>query len=242
LITTPLISLALLGFAAPPTVPPVAAATVVKFVDGDTVDVSIDGQIETIRLIGIDADEAGTPCGDAVIAFAAEALPVGAPVVLTSGAVDERDVFGRLLRYISFANPNDNPDVVGDETVDLGGYLLGGGLVIPRYDSTDGYGEHPLETAYYAITAEPFLPECQPGFTEVQQAVAQAPAPEPAPEPAAAQPERGCDPNYTGCVPIDSDVDCAGGSGNGPSYTGRVEVIGVDIYDLDRDGDGVACE
>ena len=51
-----------------------------------------------------------------------------------------------------------------------------------------------------------------------------------------------CDPNYTGCVPIDSDVDCAGGSGNGPSYTGRVEVIGVDVYDLDRDGDGVACE
>ena len=28
-----------------------------------------------------------------------------------------------------------------------------------------------------------------------------------------------CDPNYTGaCVPIASDVDCAGGSGNGPAY------------------------
>jgi len=51
-----------------------------------------------------------------------------------------------------------------------------------------------------------------------------------------------CDPNYSGCVPIASDVDCAGGSGNGPAYTGRVNVIGSDIYDLDRDGDGVACE
>lgn len=51
-----------------------------------------------------------------------------------------------------------------------------------------------------------------------------------------------CDPNYTGCVPIASDVDCAGGSGNGPAYTGRVRVIGRDIYDLDRDGDGIACE
>lgn len=53
-----------------------------------------------------------------------------------------------------------------------------------------------------------------------------------------------CDPNYSGaCVPIDSDVDCAGGSGNGPSYVrGPVTVIGSDIYDLDRDGDGVACE
>ncbi len=54
----------------------------------------------------------------------------------------------------------------------------------------------------------------------------------------------GCDPNYSGaCVPIDSDVDCAGGSGNGPSYvSGPVTVVGSDIYDLDRDGDGIGCD
>lgn len=52
-----------------------------------------------------------------------------------------------------------------------------------------------------------------------------------------------CDPNYTPCVPIDSDVDCAGGSGNGPSYVvGPVTVIGRDIYGLDRDSNGVGCE
>lgn len=53
-----------------------------------------------------------------------------------------------------------------------------------------------------------------------------------------------CDPNYGGvCVPIASDVDCAGGSGNGPAYVeGPVYIIGSDIYGLDRDGDGVACE
>ncbi|MGH3646251.1 MAG: G5 domain-containing protein [Micromonosporaceae bacterium] len=52
-----------------------------------------------------------------------------------------------------------------------------------------------------------------------------------------------CDPNYSGCVPIASDVDCAGGSGNGPAYvTGPVRVIGTDIYDLDRDGDGIGCD
>jgi len=66
-----------------------------------------------------------------------------------------------------------------------------------------------------------------------------APPPPPA-QPAAAS----CDPNYDGaCVPVASDVDCAGGSGNGPVYVaGPVHVIGSDIYDLDRDGDGVACE
>jgi hypothetical protein len=52
-----------------------------------------------------------------------------------------------------------------------------------------------------------------------------------------------CDPNYSPCVPVARDVDCAGGSGNGPAYVeGPVTVIGSDIYDLDRDGDGVGCE
>jgi hypothetical protein len=52
-----------------------------------------------------------------------------------------------------------------------------------------------------------------------------------------------CDPNYSGCVPVASDVDCAGGSGNGPAYVdGPVDVIGQDIYGLDSDDDGVGCE
>jgi hypothetical protein len=51
-----------------------------------------------------------------------------------------------------------------------------------------------------------------------------------------------CHPSYDPCVHIASDVDCEGGSGNGPVYTGRVRVIGPDEYDLDRDGDGVGCE
>jgi len=54
----------------------------------------------------------------------------------------------------------------------------------------------------------------------------------------------GCDPNYSGaCVPVASDVDCAGGGGNGPTYVqGPVRVVGSDIYRLDRDGDGIACD
>ena len=52
-----------------------------------------------------------------------------------------------------------------------------------------------------------------------------------------------CDPNYSGCVPIASDVDCAGGKGNGPAYVkGPVKVIGRDIYGLDKDRDGIGCE
>jgi hypothetical protein len=63
--------------------------------------------------------------------------------------------------------------------------------------------------------------------------------PKPKPEPAS-----NCDSNYTGaCVPIASDVDCGGGSGDGPEYVdGPVQVVGSDVYDLDNDGDGVACD
>ncbi|WP_268259556.1 G5 domain-containing protein [Microbacterium gorillae] len=52
-----------------------------------------------------------------------------------------------------------------------------------------------------------------------------------------------CDSNYAdACVPIASDVDCAGGNGNGPAYfDGVARVVGEDIYGLDRDGDGYAC-
>jgi hypothetical protein len=54
-----------------------------------------------------------------------------------------------------------------------------------------------------------------------------------------------CHPSYAGaCVPVAPDVDCAGGSGNGPAYVSAkgFRVIGPDVYDLDRDGDGIACE
>ena len=61
----------------------------------------------------------------------------------------------------------------------------------------------------------------------------------PPPPPSASQ----CDPNYSGCVPIASDVDCAGGRGNGPAYVkGPVTVTGKDIYKLDGDRDGIGCE
>lgn len=54
----------------------------------------------------------------------------------------------------------------------------------------------------------------------------------------------GCDPNYVGaCLdPASYDYDCAGGSGDGPDYTGPVQVVGSDPYGLDADGDGYGCE
>ncbi len=55
--------------------------------------------------------------------------------------------------------------------------------------------------------------------------------------------EANCTPGYDPCLPPASDYDCAGGKGNGPKFVrGPVRVTGNDIYDLDRDHDGIGCE
>ena len=46
---------------------------------------------------------------------------------------------------------------------------------------------------------------------------------------------RGCSPNYVQCLPIVEDLDC-------DAIEGSVKVSGPDVYRLDRDGDGIACE
>jgi hypothetical protein len=48
---------------------------------------------------------------------------------------------------------------------------------------------------------------------------------------------------YDPCIPPGGDVDCRGGSGNGPRYVdGPVDVYGSDPYGLDADGDGIGCD
>jgi hypothetical protein len=69
--------------------------------------------------------------------------------------------------------------------------------------------------------------------------------PAPAPDDSGSEGAGGnCDPNYEGaCLdPNSPDYDCEGGSGDGPDYTGPVQVVGDDPFGLDRDGDGSACE
>jgi resuscitation-promoting factor RpfB len=58
----------------------------------------------------------------------------------------------------------------------------------------------------------------------------------------APQQSSNCTPGYTPCLPPASDYDCAGGSGDGPAYTGFVRVTGSDPYGLDSDNDGYGCE
>jgi hypothetical protein len=105
-------------------------------------------------------------------------------------------------------------------------------------NNTSVKSESPLITA---PNPEPIVeptPASQPVTPPPTPVVVQAPAPAPTP-----QPEAICTPGYSPCIAPGSDVDCAGGSGNGPRYvSGPVQVTGSDPYGLDRDGDGIGCE
>lgn len=96
------------------------------------------------------------------------------------------------------------------------------------------------KTLTYEVT---YTGEQETGRKLLREAVTKRPVTEVTAIGTRTAPSRRCDPNYSGCVPIASDVDCAGGSGNGPAYvSGPVTVTGSDIYGLDSDDDGIACE
>jgi micrococcal nuclease len=82
----------------------VRGARVSRVVDGDTIHVSIDGQDETVRYIGVDTPESVKP-GTPVQCFAEAAshfnrrLVAGEQVRLRFD-VEQRDRYGRLLAYV----------------------------------------------------------------------------------------------------------------------------------------------
>ncbi|HET9422558.1 MAG TPA: DUF2510 domain-containing protein [Nocardioides sp.] len=150
---------------------------VTRVVDGDTVEL---GNGETVRLVGIDAPETGE-CGHERAAGNLARLVLGQPVLLGESEED-RDRYGRLLRYVD----------VGRQ--DAGLRLIRNGLAIARYDSRDGYGFHPREPRYVAADRGARQLVCAP---KPQPFVQQPPA------------GGGCAPGYTPCVPpYPPDVDC----------------------------------
>jgi hypothetical protein len=104
-------------------------------IDGDTIVIDTG---EHIRLIGIDTPETGH-CGYAEATANIRTMVYGKAVILTAGARDDVDQYGRLLRYV------DLPD-----GTDAGLAQITAGLAIARYDSRDGYGHHPRQETYIA--------------------------------------------------------------------------------------------
>ena len=89
--------------AAAPTAP--LDATVVRVVDGDTIDLRFGGTTERVRLIGIDTPETVKPntpvqCyGPEASAHTKALLPKGTAVTVERD-LEPRDTYGRLLLYV----------------------------------------------------------------------------------------------------------------------------------------------
>lgn len=86
-----------------------ANATFVGVVDGDTINVILDGVEERVRLIGIDTPETKKPdspveCfGPEAAAYTESLLPDGTSLHLERD-VEARDQYGRLLAYVYLAD------------------------------------------------------------------------------------------------------------------------------------------
>jgi micrococcal nuclease len=82
-----------------------ANAVLVRVIDGDTIDITIAGSEERVRLIGIDTPETKKPntpvqCfGPEASEFTHSLLPEGTPLHLERDA-EARDPYGRLLAYV----------------------------------------------------------------------------------------------------------------------------------------------
>lgn len=72
-------------------------ADVARVIDGDTIDVRVDGREERVRYYGIDTPERGDPCYREATKRNEQLITSG--VLLLPDARD-RDPFGRLLRYV----------------------------------------------------------------------------------------------------------------------------------------------
>lgn len=84
-------------------------ATVVRVIDGDTVDLRVGGRTERVRLIGIDTPETKRPntpvqCyGPEASAYTAALLPENTAVRLERD-LEPRDAYDRLLGYVFLAD------------------------------------------------------------------------------------------------------------------------------------------
>ncbi|MCY4109524.1 MAG: thermonuclease family protein [Chloroflexi bacterium] len=78
--------------------PSLVFARVVDVIDGDTIEVAIDGAIETVRYIGIDTPEIGQRC--APEATETNRRMVSGKRVMLVRDRENRDIYNRLLRYV----------------------------------------------------------------------------------------------------------------------------------------------
>lgn len=210
---------------------------VIKVVDGDTIAVDIDGVSETIRLIGINTPETKDPrkpveCFGIEASKKAEELLAGQMVELEKDETqDERDKYGRLLRYVKRKD-----GLFYDLEIIKQGYGYEYTYNVPyKYQKEFKEAENYARTNKLGLWADGAC-----GMTNIDNNIS-VPTPIPAqptnPEDASKVLENQCEcsSNKYNCTDFKTHAeaqalyDCCGGAKN-------------DIHKLDNDKDGAACE
>lgn len=204
---------------------------VIKVVDGDTIVVEKDGSPVTVRLIGLDTPETVDP-RKPVQCFGREASEkmrqvVGGQSVRLEGdpSQGELDKYGRLLAYV-FVPANATPD----------------GILVNKYMIAEGYGHEYTYDIPYKYMEE--FKAAERGAREAKRGLwadaicandsVRRPS-EPAGTPATTTNQYECMKNAHDCSDFSSQAEAqrvfnaCGGAGR-------------DIHQLDRNGDGEACE
>jgi micrococcal nuclease len=154
-------------------------------------------------------------------------LPAGATVTLRKDpALDTVDRYGRLLRYVYRGGTNLNVEMVRR------------GAAAPYFFDGDRgrFAGRLYALALAAKRAHRGLwGACPATRLEPDDAVTALRAPSSS---AGGSSGGSCEPGYTPCLPVTSDLDC----GDIPDSEKPVHVTGSDPYRLDGDGDGLGCE
>ncbi len=217
-----------------PTLPPLSAyppmprgleaGQVVSVVDGDTVDVEVDGERLRLRLIGLNTPESVDPrrpvqCFGREASAQAKALLAGQSVRLESDpSQSEQDRYGRLLRYLWLAD----------------GRLFNLEMIHQGYAHEYTYSvPYKYQSAFRE--AEAAAHAAERGFWSADTCAGDTARP--AGPPPTATPSN-CDPAYPDvCIPSPPpDLDC----GDIPDRAFRV--LPPDPHRFDGGGDGIGCE
>jgi micrococcal nuclease len=207
-----------------------AGVQVVRIHDGDTLTISSG---EKVRFLQIDTPEISpAECYGAEAHKALVGIIGKSPITLESDSVsDDRDQFGRILRYV----------MVGKVNVNL--RLVEIGAATPYfYKGEKGkYSAQLLKAAQNAKAKKIGLwQKCPLTKLDPSKPATTGPAVAiPSPTISSTKSSR-CDPNYDGCIPpYPPDLDCTDIKQMGLA---PIRVIGIDVHKFDGDGDGIGCD
>ncbi|HEU5432806.1 MAG TPA: thermonuclease family protein [Thermomicrobiales bacterium] len=229
-------------------------ATLRRVIDGDTIEVELGGQVETVRMILVDTPETKKP-NSPIECFGAEATAFTTNVLTGYGGriflekdVSERDRYGRLLRYV-WLDLGDQWRVDGSDAAPAV-YLVDEAIVRAGFGALVTFPPD-VEYVDQIRAAQSFARDHQFGLWSAcggghvpltaQPAALTGPVSQPAAAPPvapAAVPAGNCDPSYPDvCIPPPPpDLDC------GDITARRFRVLPPDPHRFDGDHDGIGCE